>query len=354
MTQKINRICILRLSAIGDTCNAVVTVQALQKHFPDASITWVIGLTEHQLLDGLEGVEFVKFNKKLGLKAFRNLVKDLKGQEFDVLLHMQLSFRANMVSFFINAKRKIGFNWYNSKEFHSLFVNEQIEKQDKLHVLAAFAGFARHLGVPFLIDPSERPVWKIPLTKEHKLWAQKMLIPNMRGHFVISPCASHSERNWSAERYAAIADYVANLGFAVYLCGGATIRESQLAEQINTMAKIDLVNLVGRTDLKQMLALLELSSFILGPDTGTVHLAVAVSTPVIGLYGHSNPERTGPYTYRKDYIVEVYNDELKCQTGKKTSDVPWGTRVKGFDIMDKISVDSVIDKINHLITTEGL
>lgn len=349
----LNSICILRLSAIGDVCHAVAAVQAIQRYYPKAKISWIIGKVEAMLLQDLPGVELIVFDKKLGLGAYSDLREKLKGQQFDVLLHMQVALRANVASLFIPARRKIGFDWSRAKELHALFMRERIAPQQQPHVLDGFAGFARHLGVPFLQNPQDKPQWQMPITDEHRAWAKAQLSSATSRHLVICPAASKAERNWLPLRYAAIADYAATQGFSVYLCGGPTAMEQQLAKDIKAQAQTELIDLVGKTSLKQLLALLEQASVVLAPDTGPAHMAVTVGTPVIGLYGHSNPGRTGPYLYRH-YVVDAYHEELKAQTGKTAAELPWGIRVKGSHIMEKISVDAVKKMLDKLIRQEGL
>lgn len=356
-TAPLQSICILRLSAIGDVCHAVAVVQAIQRQYPQAQITWIIGKVEAMLLAGLPGVNFVIFDKKLGFKAYGELKRQLAGRQFDVLLHMQVALRANLASLVINARRKIGFDWQRAKELHALFMRERIAAPDpassRHHVLDGFAGFARHLGVPFLTESTSQPSWQMPLEDSHRSWAKAQLQTGVRGHLVICPAASKAERNWLPARYAAIADYASAAGFAVYLCGGPTPMEQQLASEIKQAAQSELIDLVGKTNLKQLLALLEQASLVLAPDTGPAHMAVTVGTPVVGLYGHSNPDRTGPYLCRAD-VVEVYHAELQRQTGKTAAEVPWGTRVKGSHIMAHISVEQVWQKIQQVIAREAL
>ena len=349
----LHSICILRLSAIGDVCHAVSAVQAIQRYYPHATISWIIGKVEAMLLKDLPGVELIVFDKKLGLGAYTDLRRQLKGKHFDVLLHMQVALRANVASLFIPARRKIGFDWSRAKELHALFMRERIAPQQEPHVLDGFAGFARHLGVPFLQNPQDKPQWQMPITDEHRDWAKVRLNSATSRHLVICPAASKAERNWLPVRYAAIADYAATQGFSVYLCGGPTAMEQQLASDIKAQAQTDIIDLVGKTSLKQLLALLEQASVVLAPDTGPAHMAVTVGTPVIGLYGHSNPGRTGPYLYRH-YVVDAYHAELKAQIGKTAAELPWGTRVKGSHIMEKISVDAVKTMLDKLIRQEGL
>ena len=101
-------ICILRLSAIGDVTHVVPVINAIQKHLPQAKITWIIGKLEARLLNGLQGVEFIVFDKKGGFDAVRQLRRSLKGRKFDALLHMQVAARANLLSKLIKAPVRIG------------------------------------------------------------------------------------------------------------------------------------------------------------------------------------------------------------------------------------------------------
>ncbi len=353
---ELHSICILRLSAIGDVCHAVAAVQALQRHYPQAKITWIIGKVEAMLLQGLPGVEFVVFDKKLGFAAYGDLKRKLAGQQFDVLLHMQVALRANLASLVIDAKRKIGFDWQRAKELHALFMRERIAEQPSPHVLDGFAGFVRHLGVPFAPDRDNPPVWQMPLTEADEAFARSHLASNETSKartLILCPAASKAERNWLPARYAAIADYAAQQGFRVFICGGPTPLEQQLATDIISHANSELVNLVGKTSLKQLLAILKHASVVIAPDTGPAHMAVTVGTPVIGLYAHSNPDRTGPYTYRH-YVVEVYHRNLQTQFGKTAQELPWGQRIKGAELMAQISVEAVQQMLDVVIAKEQL
>lgn len=345
--QSIRSICILRLSAIGDVCHAVAVVQAIQQQYPQASITWVIGKIEAQLLQGLPGVQLVIFDKKQGLAAYRKLKADLQHQQFDYLLHMQLAFRANLASLCINARHKIGFDWYTAKELHALFMRQRIKPVAQPHVLDGFRQFACTIGVNMA-----EPHWQMPLSPQDEEWALQQFGAEQK-RFIICAAASKAERNWLPERYAALADYATAQGFQVYLCGGPVALEKQLAADILAHCRTTPVNLVGQTSLKQLLALLKHASLVLAPDTGPAHMAVTVGTPVIGLYGHSNPDRTGPYLYRR-YVVEVYHQSLMAQYGKTANQLKWGTRVKGADIMQQISTASVEQMFDKVVQEQQL
>lgn len=339
------KLCLLRLSAIGDVCHAVAMVQHIQRHWPDIEITWVIGKIEASLLKGLPGVEFVVFDKKAGLQGYKTLKQSLKGRNFDVLLHMQVALRASLASLCIPAKVKIGFDKKRAIEGQWLFTNQRIAAQHSPHVLEGFMGFAQALGLP-----KEAPQWQMPITDQTLLWASQTINSN-KPIAVICPAASKAERNWHAEGYAGVAQQLIQRGFMVVICGGPTALEKILAEEILAQSSHEITNLVGKTNLQQLLAVLQLAHLVIAPDTGPAHMATTVRTPVVGLYAHSNPSRTGPYL-SQSYVVNTYPDAIKQQLNKKVTDVAWGTRAKGKNLMLAITVEQVMSKVKKLIAKE--
>jgi heptosyltransferase I len=336
-----NSICVLRLSAIGDVCHAVATLQAIQRAHPNAKITWVIGKIEARLLADLPNVEFIEFDKRAGLKGYRDLFQKLKGRKFDVLLHMQVALRASLATLCIKAKQKWGFDRVRAKEGQWIFTNRKIQPQKDPHVADGFFAFAKAIGTPH----DEVPKWNMPVPREHKDWAANLL--GERRYMVISPAASKAERNWLIERYAEVSDYASANGLKVVLSGGPTSLEKQLAVQIENLVQQPVINLVGKTSLPQLLAVIANAEFVIAPDSGPAHMATTVNTPVIGLYAHSNPSRTGPY-HSLNTTISVYEELLKQQTGKTVNQNPWGKRVKGESLMALITVDAVKQKMDLL------
>ena len=116
-------ICILRLSALGDVSHVLPVVRVIQEQAPDIDITWVCGKLEHQILSGIEGVRFVVFDKKAGIRAYRDLRRNLAGERFDYLLHMQVAMRANIASTRIKATTKLGWVKARSRDLHQWFTH---------------------------------------------------------------------------------------------------------------------------------------------------------------------------------------------------------------------------------------
>ena len=339
----IRKICILRLSAIGDVCHAVAAVERIQRQQPDIEITWIIGKVEHALVGDLPGVTFVVFDKRKMSESIRHLKQTLAGQVFDALCLMQVSFRANRLARHVKARVKLGFDWARSKELHALFCNKRIAPQQHAHVLEGFMGFVDALG----IDRCESVRWHIPIPKSDQKWAEQQA--DELGEFaVISPAASKAERNWLAEQYAEVANHLQHKGVNVVLCGGPGKLDKALGEAIIACGANISKNYIGQTSLKQMLALLQQAKLVIAPDTGPAHMATTVNTPVIGLYAHSNPLRTGPYN-DLNHVVSVYDEAIKEQKGKPWQQLNWNTRAKGTELMARIHTSMVVEKIDQLL-----
>lgn len=334
-------LCILRLSAIGDVCHAIAAVQAIQKEWPSTKITWIVGKVEAQLIHDLPNITVLPFDKKLGFKGMKAIWSQLKDHHFDALVHMQLALRASVLTTGINAKYKVGFNRKRAKEGQWLFTNRKIEDTASAHVLDSFYSFVEYLGVP-----KSEPTWNIPLSNDDFAFVNSH-IPSENPYVVISPAASKDERNWLTERYAQLADWLNEQGYQVVLCGSPSDREKQLGEHIESLTQLPIINLIGKTSLKQLTAVLNKAQVVIAPDSGPAHIATTQNTPVIGLYGHSNPKRTGPYN-SLPYVVSVYEHHVTQQQNKPIDDLKWSTRVKGDHIMQDITLDMVTETFLRL------
>jgi heptosyltransferase I len=336
-------VCLLRLSAIGDTCHALALLQTLQRAWPQTQFTWIIGKTEARLMSLIEGVEFIIVNKRAGFGARRELRKQLRQRHFDVLLHMQLAFRASLIARATPATVKLGFDRARARELQWLFTNARIPARKREHVLDSFFGFAEALGVR-----DRNANWDIPLPQDALEYAQS-LIPDARPTLVISPCSSHALRNWRAERYAAVADYAAHQhGMRVILCGGPTALEKQVGEAIVAAAQTPIVNQIGRDTLPQLLAVLQRATLLIAPDSGPVHMATMVRTPVIGLYAATNPARSGPYLSRQ-WCVNAYPEAARRFRHRPPEKLPWTEKIEERGVMDLITVEQVTAKLDQTL-----
>ncbi len=152
------RVCILRLSALGDCANVVPVVHTLQSARPDIEIGWVINRAEATLVADLPGVECMVYDKRGGRSAIGELKRQLAGRRYDALLDMHASWRANRISLLVSAERRIGFDKRRARDGQRLFVRERIPPVASRHVVDGFLAFAAAIG-------ADTPVfdWRVPI-----------------------------------------------------------------------------------------------------------------------------------------------------------------------------------------------
>lgn len=336
-------LCLLRLSALGDVTHVVPLVRTLRGAWPGVALAWVIGRGEHRLLEGLEGVEFIEYDKRSGLRGMRDLRRRLRGRRFEALLQMQVAARANLLSAFIPARRRIGYDRSRSKDLHGLFVRERIPDRPGVHVLDAIGSFCEPLGLR-----QDTVRWDLPVPGEAHAWAAAQWPDDGTRTLLISPCSSHVVRNWRNDRYAAVADHAISRGWRVVLCGGRSTLEREAGDAIAAAMRGPVLDLIGRDTLKQLPALLARADLLMTPDSGPMHIANAMGTKVLGLHAATNPARSGPYSDRR-YCADRYDDAMRRYLGKPAAEVRWGTRVERPGVMDLVTVGDAVDAFERYV-----
>ncbi len=334
-TTEPKNICILRLSAIGDICHTLPVVRTIQANWPNTKITWIIGKTEFELIKDIPNINFIIFDKKNGFKEYLKIRKHLHNINFDVLFHMQMSLRASLVSLMIKSKIKIGFDRQRAKDGQWLFTNKKINYVPQQHVIDSLFGFSEAAGIA-----EHKYIWNIPIPDTARQ-AANALVGKHPNYVVISPCSSKDYRNWHVEGYAAIADYITEkYHYNVILTGGNSEIEKRYGNEIIRFSKFPPLNLIGQTNLKELLSIIEGAKCMISPDSGPAHMSTAMGTPVIGLYATTNPDRARPYL-NANWVVNRYPDAIDKKHHKQVKDMPWGTRVRDNWVMNLITTNDV-------------
>lgn len=343
LTSPPKKLCIVRLSALGDVTHAVPVLRAIQTAWPQTEITWVCATVEHQLLSVLEGVRFVVIDKKSGWRGYRKIRRELAGEYFDVMIQMQVSARANLAGACVKAGIKLGWDKARSRDFHQLFMNHAISQISQHHQVQGHLEFARTLGLD-----ADEPVWDFPVTADAVRYAFETL-PGEQRTLLISPCSSHMHRNWIADRYAMVANYaVENHGMRVVITGGPSELESKMGANIERTMHQPVNNLIGQVSLDQLVALLQRANVVLSPDSGPAHMANALATPVIGLHACTWSIRSGPYNYL-DLCVDKFPDAARKFRDSNPEDIRWGKRIEQPGVMELIQTNEVIDRLNAAV-----
>lgn len=333
----------MRLSALGDVVLATALVRTLRANFPEARLTWITSALTRELLGEIDGVEYLIVPRPMRLPDYLALRRALRGRNFDVLLAAQASFRANLVHACVPARRKIGFDARRGRDLHGCFVNERIPYRDE-HLADGFLGFAGALGIP-----RERCARSLELHLAADAAATASGLVGEGRYFVINPAASKPERVWPVDRYAAVARHVVRTTGWRLVLTGAGGGEKHLADALAAQLADQVVNLAGRTSVRELAAVVAGAEGLLAPDTGPVHIAAAVGTPVIGLYAVARSALTGPWPDRR-YCVDRYAEAAAALLGRSGTQLGWHTRVHDARAMEFISVDEVCAQVDRLHT----
>ncbi len=335
------KICIIRLSALGDTVHTLGLVNGLRKGYPDAHITWILQPLSYEMVKYQENVDrFVIFDRKNGLKSWKKLALDLKGERFDLVLMLQVSMKASLISMFVKGGVRLGFDFKRSREMHWLFTNRKIHGHEPQHVQAQFFEFLDYLGIEDY--PME---WDFGFTDEELAWRDSFFNNVSRPVISFVIASSNRKKDWSTDCYGLVMDYVdEKLDMQPMIIGGPSRLERDMAEEVQGLCKSDPVLALERP-IRRTLLQLSGSKAVVSPDTGPLHMAVAMNVPTISLYGYSNPRRCGPFRAFHDLLIDKYNDP-----GEENARI---TRIIKEGRMESITPEDVIEKIERALQKYG-
>jgi heptosyltransferase I len=332
-------IAIVMMSALGDAVHVLPVANALKRAWPATRITWILQPVPHALVRGHPAVDaFLVFPRHGGPSAWYAFARELRRRRFDLLLDLQVYLKAGLVSAVARARERWGFDRARARDLNWLFTNRRIPPHPPQHVQDQYFEFLHALGV------NPEPVeWGIPLTPEDRAAARAFLDALGRPACGIVVGTSKPEKNWMPDRYARVADALASeFGFAPVLLGGPGRGERAIADAILARARVPVADALA-DDVRRLAALIAGCRLVLSPDTGPLHIARALDVPVVGLYGYTNPKRTGPYRKFTELVVDGY-------ARTPGEDYPCSPEVRP-DGMARVTVEAVLEKVQLAVDT---
>jgi heptosyltransferase I len=295
-------IAIVLLSAIGDVVHGMPIVTSLKRAWPDARITWIIQPVAHALVEPHPDVdEYFVFDRSAGPAAFRDFRRRIAGHRFDMVVALQVYLKAGLLTALIDSPRKLGFDRRRARDLNWMFTTERIPPHEPQHVQDQYFEFLHHLGVEPVLE------WRFEFS-EAELTARRAFFQRLdRPALAVVVGTTRPGKNWLPERYARVLEVAeADLGFRSVIVGGESPLETAIARQVIESTGARPV-LALRNDLRQLAWLLDGSTLMLSPDTGPLHVASALGTPVVSLYGYTDPKRVGPYRGPRELIIDRYS-----------------------------------------------
>jgi heptosyltransferase I len=303
-TVPLNRVGIVMMSAVGDAVHVLPVVTAIKRHHAAAHITWVLQPGPASLVRGHPAVDdIVVFERGRGLRAFLDVRRHLASRVFDVVLNLQVYFKAGIVTGFTRSPVKLGFDRARARDANWLFTTHRIPPHAAQHVQDQYFEFLAWLGVPH--DPV---TWGIGPWADERETQRAFFARFDRPVAAIVAATSKSEKDWMPERIAAVCDAMyGDFGLQPVLVGGQSPREQAAERIVLDTARVPVASALG-SGLRNLVGILDGSAVVLAPDTGPMHIAVALDRPVISLIGYTNPKRTGPYRRFGDLLIDAYGD----------------------------------------------
>ena len=328
----LGRVGIVMMSAVGDAVHVLPVLTAIKRHTPGAHITWVLQPGPAALVRGHPAVdEVVLFDRSAGWQAFFDVRRALRARPFDVVLDLQVYLKAGIVTGFTRAPIKLGFDRARARDANWLFTTHRIPPHSEgQHVQDQYFEFldrARH-------SPRSGAVGPRPLARGACRPAGVLLEARPAGAAIVV-ATSKPEKDWLPERWGDVARALdSDFGLQPVLVGGTSPRERH-AESVILARAPRAISALG-CGLRPLVGILGGAALALSPDTGPLHMAVALDRPVISLLGYTNPKRTGPYRRFHDLMIDAYGD-----TGE---DYPVSMETRP-GRMPRITVSEVLKKV---------
>ncbi len=299
-----DNVCIVMMSAVGDAVHVLPVINALKRANPGTRITWVLQPGPAALVRGHRSVdEIIVFDRARRLMAFADVAAELSKRRFDLVINLQVYFKAGIVTAATHAPVKLGFDRARARDFNWLFTNRKIPAKPVQHVQDQYFEFLTALGV------SPQPIeWDLGPWPKEREWQYRFKSSIERPIASIVVGTSKPEKDWIPERWAEVADALHDqFGMQVVLVGGKSERELAAERIVMGRARHKPRSELG-SGLRNLVSILDASALVLSPDTGPLHMTVALDRPVISLMGYTNPKRTGPYRRFHDLVVDAYGD----------------------------------------------
>jgi len=344
-------ILIVKLSAIGDVIHTLPALNAVRNYYPNANITWLVEEDASPLVQGHKALNRVLVSKrKHWLKALRSLsflstikevygfIKALRDTRYDMILDFQALLKSGILIALARGRRKIGFGkGLEHMEFSYIFLNEHVPAVNmEIHALSRGMMLLNAVGIP-----TNKVEYKLPVSNHDRKKIDELMkqhgINDVKSLIAINPVAKWETKLWSNKKFAELADMLIDrYGMKIVFTGG--IKDYSIIQAITSSMKGRAINFAGKTTLTELAALYERAALVISTDTGPMHLAAAMGTHVVALFGPTAPWRTGPYG-PGHHVIKA---ELECSPCFKR-------RCETTDCMYQISVMQVFDGVKKML-----
>jgi lipopolysaccharide heptosyltransferase I len=330
------RFLLVRLGSLGDIVHALPAAAALRNTFPDARIDWAVDSRWMRLLEGNPDLTKVIPFDRGSVGGITTSIRKLRGANYTCAIDFQSLYKSALISFASGAKRRIGFQSSYAREgIAALLYSDRLNPRGA-HKVEHNLTLVEHAG-------ARRSVLRFPLAiraDDEEDIARELSVRGLNEYFVLNPGGGWLSKCWPAERYGELHRKLAErYGWRGVVAFGPG--EEAMAREVIVAAGIALPVALP-LGLGPLLALLRRAKFVVSADTGPLHLASALQTPVVGLYGPTDPARNGPYS-TDDIVVR----------NLRASETTYGRGASYSAAMLSITVNQVLEAIERRLGLRG-
>jgi heptosyltransferase I len=329
---KLDRVGVVMLSTAGGAVWTLPVINAIKRAHATSRISWIAQPGTAALVDGHPALDdMVPFERDRGLIGYLALRKALAIRPFDTLLVLQSYLKSGVVAAMAHADLKIGIDRSRARDLGWMFTNRELARKPTRHMQDQFLEFLEPLGVA--AEPLE---YRLGPWDHERAWQKEFFQPFERPAVPLVIGTTKPEKDWMPERWAEVSDALwHDFKLEPVLVGGRSPREVAAEQVIFDRTSHKPRSALG-SGLRRLVSILDGSAFAIAPDTGPLHMAVAIQRPVISLMGYTNPKRTGPYRRYHDLLIDAY--------GEPGENYPISMENR-HDRMSRIIVRNVLDKV---------
>lgn len=349
-------ILIVKTSAIGDVTHTMPALNCLRKHFPDAHISWLVEEAASDLIIGHKSLDRVLVSKRQkwvrefragawlnSIKKFIRFAAQVRDRQYDLVIDFQGLLKSGIWVWLSRGKRRVGFGrGMQHAECSYIFLNERLPAVDmEIHALDRELILLKGIDVP-----CSEIIFDFPITDMHREKITKLLHAegfqqNKKTPLVaINPQTKWETKLWYTDRFSQVADMLIEQGCFIVFTGGAA--DSEVIRKIQAEMKHNSLDLTGKSTLKELAALYDLADVVISTDTGPMHIAASMDTPVVALFGPTAPWRTGPHG-NQHHVLRSGSSCSPCF--KRQCPLPDDQK----KCMKDISVDQVVDATMDIV-----
>jgi lipopolysaccharide heptosyltransferase II len=330
--EKIEKVLVVKLRAIGDVLLSTPVIKNLRYNFPNAKIDFLTEPPSKEIIEGNPFVdELIIFEREdNNPKKFLNLRK----RKYDLVIDLFCNPRSALITFITGAKFRVGYAFRGRSYAYNIKLKP---RSGVYHNVEFNLDALRAIGLEIV----DKKIY-IPLSDESEKFAEKFWRENNLNEKIVvalNPSGTWGTKRWGLDKFAQLGDKISEKFNAKILILWGNENELEDAKKISSMMKTKPI-LPPKTNLKQLASILKRCSFMISNDSGPMHIATAVETPTLGIYGPTNPYAQGPYGEKHLWIRK---EDLECIACNLT-ECPIGNKC-----MRELSVDAVFDAFVKLV-----